>query len=166
MSEAPFTADEIRQLRRLLEIEEIRAVRRLYSHFLDGGDLDALAEIFAVDAVCEFGPYGAWRGRDEIRRNYQTVWAETTRMPLGTLHNTVDHEIELTSETTAVGRSYLIDVVTITPKDENPIVWFGVYDDDYVKVDGRWLFARVSLQFLWPERLLSEGFRAVFPRTS
>ena len=67
--------------------------------------------------------------------------------------------MRLTGPTTAVGRSYLIDVVAITPQDENPIVWFGAYDADYVKVDGTWLFSRVSLEFLWPERHLSEGFR-------
>jgi hypothetical protein len=56
----------------LLEIEEIKQLRVLYSHYLDGGDLEGLVDLFCEDAVCEFGEnYGGdWVGRDAIRQNY------------------------------------------------------------------------------------------------
>jgi hypothetical protein len=35
---------------------------------------------------------------------------------------------------------------------ENPLTLFGIYDDVYRKVDGRWLIARTRIDFLWPRR--------------
>lgn len=158
-----FTDEEMKRLRELLEIEAIRKVRNLYAQFLDSGEIDALAALFTEDALCEFGPYGQWRGRETIRQNYQQVFNDQIKSPFGSMHNTVNHWVELSNSTTAVGRSYLIDVLTHTDPTANPIEWFGVYDDAYEKVGGAWLIARISLQFLWPERQLADGFSAPFP---
>jgi SnoaL-like domain len=159
MSIESFTADEVRALRRLLEIEEIRKVKLLYSQLMDAHRIDELAEIFAEDAVCEFGPeYGNWVGRETIRTNYKQVIAGPGSTVFGAMHNTANHWVELTGPTTAVGRSYLIDVVTTTPADQMPIVWFGVYDEAYGKIDGRWQITRCSLEFMWPKRMNNQGF--------
>lgn len=161
--ETLFTYEEIQKLRELLEIEAIRKVRNLYAHLLDGGDIDALAALFTKDALCEFGPYGEWRGRETIRHNYRQVFSDQIKDKFGSLHNTGNHWVELTGPTTAVGRSYLIDVLTHTDPVANPVEWFGVYDDAYRKVDGAWLIERISLQFLWPQRQLTKGFSTPFP---
>lgn len=162
-AETALTADEIKRLRGLLDVEDIRQVKLLYSHLMDSRRIDELADIFTADALCEFGPYGEWRGRETIRANYHEVFGGEDALLFASLHNTCNHWIELTSATTALGRSYLIDVVTNKPVAENPIVWFGIYDESYEKVAGQWLIARCSLQFLWPERNLSEGFTGQFP---
>ena len=74
MSDA-FTPDEIEELRTLLEVEKIKKTKLLYSQLMDSRDIDGLAEIFADDAVCEFGPeYGVWKGKEEIRTNYKGVF--------------------------------------------------------------------------------------------
>ncbi len=161
--ERPFTSEEIQKLRELLEIEAIRKVRTLYTHLLDGGDIGALAALFTEDALCEFGPYGEWRGRETIRHNYQQVFSAQIKDTFGSLHNTGNHWIELTGPTTAVGRSYLIDVLTHTDPATNPVEWFGLYDDAYQKVEGAWLIERISLQFLWPQRQFTNGFAMPFP---
>lgn len=157
-----FTPEESARIRELLEIEAIRKTRVLYAQLLDSGRIDDLAELFTKDAVCEFGPYGRWEGRDAIRAKYYEI--EEGKI-FGAMHHTCNHWVELTGEATAVGRSYLLDVLTERAPDENPIVWFAVYEDEYVKRDGQWLFARCSLQFLWPKRRLSEGFPGPFPPT-
>ena len=56
----------------LLEIEEIKNTRHLYSHYYDGNMLDELVSLFTDDAICEFGPEfgGDWVGKDQIRTNY------------------------------------------------------------------------------------------------
>ena len=56
-------------------------------------------------------------------------------------------------ETTAHGRWYLLDLRT-TEGVENPLILFGIYDDLYHKVDGRWLIhrTRTRIDFLWPKR--------------
>jgi hypothetical protein len=44
----------------LLEMEAIKQVRHLYSHYYDGNRLEDLVSLFTDDAICEF--YGL---RDE-----------------------------------------------------------------------------------------------------
>ena len=162
-SEPHLTADELRRLRTLLQVEDIRKTRLLYSQYMDHQNIDELANLFTEDALCEFGPYGEWRGRETIRSNYQSVFSGDSSALFYSMHHCNNHWVELTSATTAVGRSYLIDVVTPTPKDENPVLWFGVYDERYEHIGDRWLIARCSLQFLWPERHVSDDFTAEFP---
>ena len=40
----------------LLEIEEIKNPRMLYSHYYDGVEVEKLVDLFTDDAICEFGP--------------------------------------------------------------------------------------------------------------
>ena len=155
--------DEIQALRDLLEIEKIRKVKLLYSHLMDSGQIDALADLFTEDAICEFGPeYGNWEGRETIRSNYHGVFDEQNHFD--TMHHGTNHYVELTGQDTATGRSYLIDIVTTTKPEDQPIVWFGLYDEDYLKVAGQWLIKRCSLQFLWPTRMTMPGFEEPYPR--
>ena len=167
-TQPPLTDDEISRLRSLLKIEDIRKTRLLYSQYMDHQNIDGLADLFTEQALCEFGPYGEWRGRETIRSNYKDVFSGDSAELFHSMHNSNNHWVELTSDAHAVGRSYLIDAVTSTPKEENPILWFGVYDEEYELVSDRWLISRCSLQFLWPERHVSEDFTPEFPagRTS
>ena len=61
----------------LLQIESIKKLRTLYSHYFDGQFPDKMAELFTEDAVCEFGPdYGGdWVGKAQIRANFES-WSE------------------------------------------------------------------------------------------
>ena len=154
--------DEIQELRELLEIEKIRKVRHLYSLLMDSGQIDALADLFTEDAICEFGPeYGNWEGREMIRSNYHGVFDAQNQFDA--MHHSSNHYVELTGPDTATGRSYLIDVVTTTKPEDQPIVWFGLYDEDYLKVDGKWLIKRCSLQFLWPTKMTMPDFDKPYP---
>ena len=161
MNDGPFTAEEIRELRTLLEIEKIRKVKLLYSQLMDSRDVDGLAEIFAEDAVCEFGPYGTWRGRDEIRANYHEVFKDA--IPYDGIHATTNQWVELTGPATAASRTYLIDVVHEPDPRTNPVIWYGLYDEVFGKIDSEWKITRCSLEFLWPKRMVSEGWPGPFP---
>ena len=144
----------------LLEIETIRRARVRYSYYLDTGDLDGLVALFTDDAVCEFGPFGVWTGKAMIAENYTQVVAGAVREkgPFQTLHVNTNHWVELIEADTAVGRLYLVDLLVGGAPDKNPMVWLGAYDEAYRKVDGAWKISRSSLQFMWPERHLTEGF--------
>jgi hypothetical protein len=161
MAEGTLTAEEIRQLRELLDIEAIKKVKLLYAHLMDSKQLDALAEIFTEDAVCEFGPYGTWRGREEIREKYRATVGGG--LPYGGVHAITNQWVELTSDTTAVSRTYLHDVTHAPDPRTLPIIWYGIYDEDYRKVDGTWQIARCTLQFLWPQRLITGEWPGPFP---
>lgn len=111
-----------------------------------------------------FGPFDEWGGsRQTIKENYQKVFESEARMEFGILHNNCNHWAELISPTMAVGRAYLIDVYTHRDPASNPIEWLGVYDIAYERIDGEWLIKRLGLQFLWPERQLTEDFSGPFP---
>jgi hypothetical protein len=151
-----FTAEEIADLRKLLEIEKIRKVKQMYSHLMDCRDIEALVGILTDDAVCEYGPYGTWRGRAEIKAGWDAVFKNA--VPYGGFHATTNMWIELTSATTAISRTYLHDISNEPDPRTDPVVWYGIYDEDYVKVDGEWKMSCCRLQFLWPKRLVAEDF--------
>lgn len=158
-----FSAEEVKELRELLDKEKIRKLKQLYSHLMDSGQIDALADIFTEDAVCEFGPeYGNWEGRETIRTNYHGVFDAQDQF--SAMHHITNHYIDITGPDTAKGRSYLIDVVTTAEPDAQPIVWFGLYDEEYRKENGQWLISKCSLQFLWPQRMTMPSFDTPYPQ--
>jgi hypothetical protein len=136
----------------LLEIQEIEQLRILYSHHVDGGDLDSLLDLFCEDAVCEFGePYGGdWVGRAAIRKGYARFISDGIP-PFSFLHATTNPWIRLSGSDTANGRWYLLDL-SLFPGTESPLAAVGIYDDLYRKVGGRWRIARTRIDFLWPRR--------------
>ena len=142
----------------LLIVETIRTLRMQYSYYLDAGELDALVDLFSHDAVCEFGPFGVWRGKSEIAENYQKVMRPIlSSSGFQSLHANTNHWVQVTGPDTASGRVYLLDFSLREPK-ANPLVWLGVYDEDYRLVGDQWKIARSSLQFLWPERHVTAHF--------
>lgn len=146
----------------LLAREEIRSLRTEYSAHFDAHEIDALAALFTEDAVCEFGPYGEWRGRAAIRENYAKVIG-AIGAPFDTLHVATNPFIRVTSPTTAVARWYLVDLLARQQPGlfeskgghDHPLLYLGIYEDDYRKVDGRWRIAHVKLHFLWPDKAYS-----------
>lgn len=136
----------------LLEVEEIKRLRFMYSHCLDGGDLDGLVNLFSDDAVCEFGENygGTWVGIEEIRKNYAPFCSEAFK-PFSLMHAVTNPWIRIEGDDTASGRWYLLDL-NLLPGRENPLQLFGIYDDVYRKVDGAWKIARTRIDFYWPDR--------------
>ena len=136
----------------LLEIEEIKNLRIMYGHYFDGGEVDKLAELFCEDAVCEFGPnYGGdWVGRDAIRAGY-AQYATPDNPPFSFMHAVTNPWIRLLGNDEANGRWYLLDL-NLAEGGDNPLSLFGIYDDAYRKVDGKWLISRTRIDFLWPRR--------------
>lgn len=161
---SPFTAEEICELRRLLEIEKVRKIVLLYSHLMDARDWSAMAQLYAEDAICAWGPYGECQGRATIER--MLVDAHVGRLPYDGLHCTTNALVELTGPDTAVSRSYLTDVwpsevmgpITHAGYPQNPVLLYAVYENDYRKIVGEWKITRSAIQFVWPERVVSADF--------
>jgi len=147
----------VKTLQDLLDIEEIKNLRILYSHYFDGQEIDKLMGLLTEDVVCEFGPeYGGdWVGHETIRKNF-LGYMEGEGQPWSVMHAITNHIIELTGPDTARGRCYLLDL-NLADADQNPVFLVGVYDDLYRKVDGRWLIDRTRIDFLWPDRHIMES---------
>lgn len=129
--------------------EAIRDLVARYNALGDAGRVDALAALFAEDAVLELEPGGAHRGRDAIR----TLFARAATpdaghdAPVRIAHHVATHTIVLDGPHRAHGRAYF-QVLTARGLDH-----WGRYRDEYrrqVATDGgsadgaagRWLFAR------------------------
>jgi hypothetical protein len=167
---SPFTREEISDLRKLLEVEKVRKVAQLYSQLMDARDWAAMAQLYAEDAVCEWGPYGRLHGRDNIHK--QLVAAHIGRLRYDGLHITTNLWVEMTGPDAAISRNYLTDM---WPAEErgpishdgwpaNPVLLYAIYENDYQKIGADWKISRSAIQFVWPERTTAEGFpRAMTP---
>ncbi|WP_028935661.1 nuclear transport factor 2 family protein [Pseudonocardia spinosispora] len=145
----------------LLEIEQIRALRDRYAAAFDSCDVAGFAELFCDDAVCEFPEeFGGSRvGRDTIAAHFAEQ-AERMSEPRDAVHVTTNPWITLTGPDTAHGRCYLLDLRAqqhaeadrAVSADGNPLLFLGMCEDDYRKVDGRWKFATIRLPFFWADQ--------------
>jgi hypothetical protein len=147
----------------LLAVESIKNLRVLGSRYLDSGRLDDLVALYTEDAICEFGPYGTWRGRETFRDNFAAAEAPFYASGyFSNLHVVTNHAVELTGPDTATGVVYLLDFVTGDQMREggNPLYWLGVYEEEYRRTGQHWRISRQSLQFVWPQRMVDDGFLA------
>ena len=114
--------------------------------------LDELVDLFTDDAICEFGPAfgGDWVGKEAIKTNFSNIFAMRDA-PYTALHAITNPIIRLVDDTTAHGRWYMHDLITMEGI-ENPHIFYGIYDDVYKKVSGEWKFYRTRIDFLWPNR--------------
>jgi hypothetical protein len=126
------------------EIEDLMA-RYLFA--IDYFDWDAYVATFAEDGELEFAS-GKSKGREAIR-------AAVTRFAegIGRFYHTEDgkpailrHVILQSSIRVegdrAWGRSLWLEMANHGPGDEPKIGTYGLYEDEFRKVDGRWLIAR------------------------
>jgi SnoaL-like domain len=138
---------------KLMDIENIKQLRVLYSHLLDSNDLDKLAALFTEDVVCDFG-FGLWSGRDELRQNLANVHTQYDTNRTGSypyMHTVTNHWIELTGPESAEGRCYLMCWVT-AQIDRNPLLLLAVYADRYRKRENIWRIDRCRVDYIWPKR--------------
>jgi hypothetical protein len=129
-----LTEQEVAELRKPLEVERIRKVMQLYSHYFDGRDWDGFVSLYTEDDICEWGPHGSWAGHDQIRR--AVIEGPAGRVPYDGLHTTTNFWVELTGADSALSRSYLTSIAETAA--EKPAVLYAMYENEYKKVDGDW----------------------------
>lgn len=121
-------------------IEDLQA-RYLFA--LDWGDADAYAECFAEDGVLDWA-FGVTEGREAIR--------EEARGMAGKLEQVFGKGVKLRHFVTqlaitvngdrAHSRAYWFEAMNNGPDGEPKMGTFGHYEDECIRVDGRWLFKR------------------------
>jgi uncharacterized protein (TIGR02246 family) len=137
-----MTDDDLeRRLARLEARDEIRALLMAYRRALDTKDFDAYAALFGSDGVFTAGDFVA-TGPDEIRAMLESMVPEFLAAVAGDdLHVMCNVEIEVDSDDTARARSTWVYVVR-GEGDVPQLSKLGHYEDDLVREDGRWRFAR------------------------
>ena len=136
------------QITKLLEIDRIKTLRSLFSHYFDSRDLDGLLSLFASDAVCEFPAEfgGDWRGEVALRNNFR-FYLDSYDNDWATIHAITNHVVTLHSDCTATGCCYLLDYVI--QNDKSPLYAIAVFNDRYSKLDDEWRIQHSSIDFIW-----------------
>src|ERR1700761_1932407 len=57
----------------LRDIDDIKRLQRAYGYYLDAGQWDQAADLFAHDATLEVGLDGVFRGQDRVRQYFRAV---------------------------------------------------------------------------------------------
>jgi hypothetical protein len=128
---------------KLVNIEAIKNLRILYSHYLDSNRLEELTHLFTVNAIVQTDR-DPWHGRDGIFDGLNKAFKEYDKNNHGNypfLHAVTNHWVEITGPTTA-GR----------PANESPLLLLGLYADEYVLIDDKWYISKSKLDLIWPER--------------
>jgi hypothetical protein len=126
------------------EIEDLMA-RYLFA--IDYADWDAYVATFAPDGELTFAS-GTSKGREAIRaavtrfaegigRFYHTEDGQPAKLRHIVLQTVIRVEGDR-----AWGRSQWLEMANHGPGDEPKIGTYGIYEDEFVKLDGRWLIAR------------------------
>lgn len=126
----------------LWELDARESIRDIVARYNANGDTGRFAqvlELFAEDAVMEV-PDARYEGREGIAGLFNGTQANVKELPKSAgrmyiRHNTSTHQIDLIDENHAKGRCYYFVMMP------HGVDHWGRYVDDYVRVDGKWLFA-------------------------
>ncbi len=143
------------RLRALEDAEAIRSLKARYGALVDAryargrprprAELEPLAqqiaELFTEDAVWDGGPaLGVCRGRDAIRQRFlePTLYFSW--------HYFVKPRIEVDGDRARASWDVLAPCTT---PDDEPHWMAGVEEDEYARIDGRWLHSRMALRVVF-----------------
>ena len=124
---------EVRELR---DREEIRELRYRYHECINEGTTDEIPGLFAYDGSLDFGYLGATSGQAGITKFFSRV-GDLLSFVRQFIHA---HSISFEDDT-VTGRSYL-EAKSVS--DGRAFFVVGRYDDQYIREDGRWKFARME----------------------
>lgn len=149
----PLTLEE--RVRRLEDAVAITSLKYQYAAYCDAGyDLDGLCSVFVPDGRWAANGYGDFNGHAEIR----AYFAQLSTTVVEALHYVTSPRIELAEDgQSATGRFYLLCLCKSkrrhAPAIADPVVISGTYEDQFVKIDGRWLFRELVVNVRYSKRI-------------
>ena len=126
------------------EIEDLMA-RYLFA--IDYNDWDAYVETFTQDGELEFAS-GTSRGRPAIRAAVSSfaerigAFYHTEDGKPAKLRHVVLQTVIRVAGDRAWGRALWLEMANNGPQDTMKMGTYGIYEDDFERVDGQWLIAR------------------------
>ena len=125
----------VQRIERMESIEAIRSLRARYHEWVNEDAGHRLHELFAPGACVTYGGRPEVQGRDNIRDFFAAFPVQSARQ---FIHS---HVVEVHGDH-GTGTSYL-DGRPV--RDGKSFYVVGRFDDEYIRLDGRWLFQRVTL---------------------
>lgn len=144
------------QLRRLQDLEDIRALRYRYAYganIVDGrpGDLKAFAALFAPDAIFDVG-MGVATGPIEIEEMMEGLTTQWTCA----MHYMLNPLIELDGDR---GKGTVSGLFAFTSATNPRPVWLSnIYTDTYVRMADGWRFQSVHVKMTFADPAFLEGY--------
>jgi SnoaL-like domain len=132
------------RIQRLEDIEAIRTLKSRYHGYVNDTDFDRIGTLFAPDASVWLGylmpDENAVVGRERIQAAFSGMKTNTSQSQLKQfLHS---HIVDIRGPHTASGTGMLYACYGVHAE---PYVVAGKYSEDYVRVNGSWLFKTMEL---------------------
>jgi len=144
LTAADASAPPLTPAARLMQLESREQIRELlvaYGATLDARDFEGFGQLFAPDAEYVSGG-STTRGRAAIRAQLEQVLkANPSNLPAPNFHVGFNASISVDGDT-ATARSLGAYTAPDAAGGGTRLVFFVVYEDELVRVDGRWLFQR------------------------
>jgi len=124
---------------------EIENISNKYMVAVDAGDIETVMSTWAEGGVLDWVG-GVENGRDAIRKAMSgfaggravEIPENATSRPR-TRHQIINHVIDVTGDT-AKSTAYWFAFTNNTPQKDVQLLYFGHYEDQLVRVNGKWLF--------------------------
>ena len=131
---------------RIQELEDIQAIRNLkftYWDCVDSRDWDRYREVFTEDVHHECPPFNSVvDGRENLINGARSSLPAHVK----SCHQGCQSYIEITGEDTAVGRWSFKDNL-VNARTGVEFNGQGYYDEEYVKIDGRWYIKNYTITY-------------------
>jgi hypothetical protein len=137
------------KLQKLLDIEEIKNLKHRYFRAIDMADFDLLDDIFSEDITIDYRG-GSYRWESEGKETIKESLIHAFHNQTAAMHTAHHPEIEILSETEAIGKWYLQDIFynfdlgSITQGT-------ALYEDQYIKVNETWLIKHSEYDRIWEQ---------------
>jgi ketosteroid isomerase-like protein len=126
---------------------EIENLSNRYMVAVDAGDIETVMATWAEDGVLDWVG-GVENGKAAIRKAMSnfggaravTIPESATSRPR-THHQIINHVIDVNGNT-AKTIAYWFAMTNNTPQKDVQLLYFGHYEDELVKVNGKWLFKK------------------------
>jgi hypothetical protein len=126
---------------------EIENLSNRYMVAVDAGDMDTVMATWADDGVLEWAG-GVDKGKEAIRKAMAGFsGARAASVPQGakswprSRHFILNHIIDVSGDR-AKSVAYWFEMTNSTPQHNVQLVYFGHYEDELVRRNGRWLFEK------------------------
>jgi hypothetical protein len=126
---------------------EIENLSNRYMIAVDAGDIETVMAAWADDGVLEW-VFGVEHGKEAIRKAMSGFGgARPVDIPEGATSRPRMHHMIINHVIDVIGNSaktvaYWFNFTNNTPQNDVQLMYFGHYEDELVKKDGRWLFKK------------------------
>jgi hypothetical protein len=148
------------RIQRLEDIKAIDKLQKIYGYYRDYGDWDKIVDLFSDKAESvEVADLGIYKGKEGVKRFYQQLLgAEPPKPGMLSIKMQIQGVITVNPDgQTAKGRWYgwgmeALPVASIHYGDLRQTWTFGIYENEYIKENGKWFFKKLlfSLTFRTP----------------